>query len=400
MRRGTGLGFFGRSQVNLVQQKLVGTLPQLFTHHPHTINIQFPNPKVERWGQLSPDESDHYGVLFVAENNHLFPPIKIINRNYMMQGIGPRVDERGNVVRGGNTAFQITETFEQYRIRITSWLNGLREQLVNNPNVTVVTLQEAPIKEHQKFMVDYINSTFPEEWWISNPMVTSDLEEANIWGVFTLINHARLGTTPPVVTTQYTQNIAIKNIQSRCRTFYMFTKEGNLVEVSNVHFPHRNPQHAFDLFMNNIVQKVIQSGIEGKPMTHCISGDWNIDAHEVHVKLKEIIQTRMQAVRSGDIPPFILEVDIFYSHDGHVKQQGTASVDMLVSIKESPAEHFGLAIRELSSEQSKAAIDYFATVGFLTIIGIAAFKDENHIPNDNEWLEPTEIYSFGLNLTT
>lgn len=276
--------------------------------------------------EFSHDISDHLMVQFST------PAFHAASFNTMMQG---HVNHTGRA----NTAFRIHENHEQYTARYMKILEKVRTFLLDNPEISILAFQEAPIREHVDQVVSYINQHFPDEWKIANPDV---LHDATNWGLFTLINHKRLQTTKPSLDKSLTQNLSIENMEIRCRTFAMIPNDSSeIIKFTNLHLPHSQAETAFNEFIDNVIEEIIENAINADSFSHHLIGDWNIEAETLNRLVQERFMMKKNKTRAGSVYPCHLTTSLYSSYQGHLKQSGEKlSVDAMLSICVRPANTF------------------------------------------------------------
>lgn len=275
------------------------------------------------------------------------------------------------------------ETDEEYITRYTRILDALNHELRNSDSpdtdIEILALQEAPIKQHVAFVVNYINAHFPDKWKINNQNVTYDTTR---WGIFTLIRHNPSKTTRPILDTALTKNIPVKDIDVRCRTFYMFTYSKKLIKLTNLHLPHGDPETAFISFMTNVVKELMQKG-STKHSLHKVFGDFNIDTRRQDLLIRDIVHQEIQAAPKGTVFPFHFSTEILSSHEGHLKRnKQKISVDACVTFEIQPAEAFSFTSN--IKEVDKYALSSLAVLASSLFVGIAAFDDEEIIEPESQ----------------
>lgn len=301
---------------------------------------------VQQLGDLSKDFSDH--LMFLLKIPGLPFNALVLDFNAMMQAF---------FSTRPNTAFGETEDPFSYRVRIRTYLNFILEVIRHNPELAMITLQEAPIKEHWEYMQHFIEMYFPEEWKLSNPNIHADHTH---WGVCTIFNVTKLQSAPPKRIDDFTKSLEnrkdIKDIAIRCRTFEVNIPNSNVRYMANGHFQHNKPELAckayFEQALLHIAKQIeckYQQALaqtESKEVTDItlieeilvICADFNLSPRQIDQIFTEIMDEYNQ---KNLYPPISVDVEIHVSLKGHCKYQDpaistprpTVDVDAVVSVK-------------------------------------------------------------------
>ena len=370
-----------RERVRKAEMMAAARLLRYGQFGPHQVNILPIDDEttVQQDGHLSPWTSDHFRVSFSVPaftNTNVFANFQeqllFRSENWMMQA------RKETAKKPANTAFPSHEETEaQYKARYIKHLNRLKLFLINNPNVAAVFIQEAPIGDHADFMVSYINDTFPKNWRVNNPSVTSDTNAAKVWGVFTLINNNVLETSKSYSDETLTQRIPNIDLRVRCRTFVMYTSDGTPIKITHNHLPHSNPEAAFRALLTVVLEEVMEHGLNRETFNHSLLGDWNIEADRMNELLQEITADLISKVPSGTVLPFALTAKLATSRDGHVKQNcSTMSVDSLLTISVKPSRNYNFRFNKIEPQFVNEILEYVATIASVLFVGVAGFKDQ------------------------
>lgn len=336
-------------------------------------------PTAEQSGNFSQDLSDHLKAFFTPPSDSILEKKRVI-WNVMMRA---RSATPGG--RSANTAFGHTETREEYMQRLQRILEDLKQVLLDNPDIAIIGLQEAPIKEDLAYFKAYVNEHFPEDWKLDSPNVLLD---STPWGVLTIINTQHLSTQNQsslylVQDDALTENIPIQDIGIRCRTFSMRKKESSiegktteLEKITNLHLPHAKTEEAFIAYMTNVVHEVFEKGLNKECFNHSLVGDWNIQTERLKELLDDIIETEKAKLAQKELP-IALSATLVPSPEGHLKQSGEKlSVDHQLTLTVKPSEKFEYQFKV----NAKKLIRKGSFVVGVGLVGGTAF---NRVSKDN-----------------
>lgn len=287
-----------------------------------------------------------------------------------------------------NTAYCHEESPTDYRARIIRIFQMIAFELKENPNIAIISLQEAPINPQDVALVhDLIKAFFPSDWHIDTGNVTSDLSE---WGVFTLINSQKLALQSIEQICLIGDVSAGQSLKPRCRSFQLTDESGKRF-ISSVHLPHDAPHQGFRLLLSQALS-YMHTAYNGESVHFKFVGDWNIDKED---KLKIIQQTLLDFTQmqnelsNATKQPYQIIVTLEPSLEGHLKANGDKmTVDAVLSIELKPHHQYDFNIT--LSWQLLTALAYlcllkctydFCFTGILTTIESAQKKTPQEAPN-------------------
>lgn len=246
----------------------------------------------------------------------------VLNWNMMMQA-----RERAN--GGYNNGFRKSETKLEYQTRLRTIAQFIAYNIVSNPSISCIFLQEAPVDEADlKVFTQALEDYLPSEWKGQYSFLYVDHTS---WGIFTLVNKSKI-KCDEVTREEILKETSIKDIDIRCRT-YSLSQNGQTKKrlVTTLHLPHGDPEEAFRHVFKRILSQTKNQDFNG----HDIIGDYNIPPS----RLKELIDEELKIFQEGEPPqPFDINVNICSSIDGHIDMnRGHLTVDHQITLSMTPS---------------------------------------------------------------
>lgn len=186
--------------------------------------------------------------------------------NTMMPNAKKIIDNKTIYNNGFNVA---QETDEEYCERIGRMMTVLWVAIRNNPKITVLALQEAPIHHrHLVIMAEYFELLLPE--WN-----TASFEGTN-FGVMTFIRDGRNEKC-------FAMDQQLANQLGKQAERFLTMKNEKSHKISSIHAVHGNPVES----MMSIFKIVIKDAVLNNIHRHDIGGDFNADAAVINQVLQD-----------------------------------------------------------------------------------------------------------------
>lgn len=227
-----------------------------------------------------------------------------------------------------NNGFSAVEADADYQRRIAHVTLTLVQILVSNPHITIMALQEAPIRpEDIAIMADIFGKFLPD--WERAQFDMTD------FGLMTFIKSESC-QSGFYMDRDLSQALHEVKLDERCLTF---VNENNY-KFSNIHVPHGmngKAQASLRLILEKVIEDAIQTGV----LKHDIAGDFNSNAEQVEAVLKEVWFEKCKALKKVNlsVPALKLSAQFDPSVNGHRKADGTEiDADGVLSLQFSNAD--------------------------------------------------------------
>lgn len=268
---------------------------------------------LDQYTDFSRNLSDH--KMFIKDG--------VLNWNMMMQA---KSRENGDF----NNGFSKTETQLEYQKRLQTTAQFIAYNIVVNPSINCIALQEAPVNEVDlQVFTQALNECLPSEWKVQFASLYVDHTS---WGIFTIFNKDKI-KCDEITREEILKAVPVKDIEIRCRTFSLSQKEQPKKRlVTMLHLPHNAPKEAFAHVFSNILNITKNQEYE----CHDIVGDFNIDPST----LKDIIDEVLNNFANEQLQAFDINVDICPSIDGHLDANGESlTVDHKITLSMTPSKN-------------------------------------------------------------
>lgn len=227
-----------------------------------------------------------------------------------------------------NNGFRAVEADEDYQRRITHLSLTLTRILKDNPNITIIALQEAPIKPGDIAIMADIFDKFLPDWHRAEFDMTD-------FGLMTFIKSKSCEQRFHVDTGLSDALNAVK-LADRCLTF---SNQKNY-KFSNIHVPHGMNGKA-QASLRKILETVVEDAIKTGIVKHDIAGDFNSNAEQVEAVLQEVWFEKCRTLKILDPAASSLKLSAEFdaSPNGHRKADGSEiDADGVLSLKFSVAD--------------------------------------------------------------
>tara|TARA_R110002126_G_scaffold291723_2_gene455894 strand:+ start:11559 stop:12731 length:1173 start_codon:yes stop_codon:yes gene_type:complete len=203
--------------------------------------------------------------------------VSILSWNIMMQC---RYNEEKNRYNNGYCAH---ESKEQYLQRINSIAETIAKYIKNNPNIAVISLQEAPIdKDDIKLLKDTIEKHLPNYFEIDDYFDCTDM------GVMTFCNKKIINQFIKLHSV-YSEEMYAMNSRYSCFSI------GQNTFYSNIHVPHDNPIESLDQIATNIAIQIKNNVNNSGELSFIFTGDCNVNPCTLKSAIEKQILTELLA---------------------------------------------------------------------------------------------------------
>lgn len=247
-----------------------------------------------------------YFVPWNQETKHL-EKHSILSWNMMGQG---RYNDKKDRY---NNAYFLDESNEAYRARIELVVKHIGECISRHPEISILSLQEAPIPVLDKVsgesdfqFEDCLNQAF-KTYLPSHFRLVHDSTD---WGIVTGINANRFSDAFQKQNTVYTG--ALRDMNVRKTTIQI---PGCQTLLTNLHLPHDNPSEAVNQIADFICKNISYQIQHGQARaSQMLIGDWNFSARDVY----QHVEKKLLEVFHYEIP-IKITITVTDSPNGHLE---------------------------------------------------------------------------------